>query len=122
MFLAFEQIRIRLEEAAGISSPKLKERELSMIGYRIPGSVTQLSEHLSYLKEKMNSSENEMSSSFIWFMINEGNQVINLFNKYNFNNNSPLIQNIENIELDFNNVKKSQMKKWLNYIQKSCSY
>ena len=122
MFLAFEQIRIRLEEAAGISSPKLKERELSMIGYLIPGSVTQLSEHLSYLKEKMNSSENEMSSSFIWFMINEGNQVINLFNKYNFNNNSPLIQNIENIELDFNNVNKSQMKKWLIYIQKSCSY
>ena len=122
MFLAFEQIKIRLEETNRLEDPKLKDRELSMIGYRIPGSVTQLSEHLSYLKEKMNSSENEMSSSFIWFMINEGNQVINLFNKYNFNNNSPLIQNIENIELDFNNVKKSQMKKWLNYIQKSCSY
>ncbi|WP_055445557.1 phospholipase D-like domain-containing protein [Lacinutrix himadriensis] len=65
MFLAFEQIRIRLEEA------KTDARELSMIGYRIPGSVSQLSEHLMRLKEQMISTNTEMSSSFIWFMINE---------------------------------------------------
>ena len=116
MFLAFEQIRFRLEEA------KSDARELSMIGYRIPGSVSQLSDHLRHLKEKINSVETEMSRSFIWFMINEGNQVINLFNKHNARGNSPQVENIENIELDFNNVKKSQMKQWLKYIEESCSY
>jgi hypothetical protein len=116
MFLAFEQISIRLEEA------KSDARELSMIGYRIPGSVSQLSEHLRYLKEKMNSAETEMSRSFIWFMINEGNQVINLFNKYNVKDNSPQVENIENIELDFDDVNKSQMNQWLKYIKESCSY
>jgi len=116
MFLAFEQIRIRLEEA------KSDARELSMIGYRIPGSVSQLSDHLRHLKEKMNSVETEMSRSFIWFMINEGNQVINMFNKHNARGNSPQVENIENIELDFNNVKKSQMNQWLKYIEESCSY
>ena len=116
MFLAFEQISIRLEEA------KSDARELSMIGYRIPGSVSQLSEHLRYLKEKMNSAETEMSRSFIWFMINEGNQVINLFNKYNAKDDSPQVENIENIELDFDNVNKSQMNQWLKYIKESCSY
>lgn len=116
MFLAFEQISIRLEEA------KSDARELSMIGYRIPGSVSQLSEHLRYLKEKMNSGETEMSRSFIWFMINEGNQVINLFNKYNAKDDSPQVENIANIELDFDNVNKSQMNQWLKYIKESCSY
>lgn len=116
MFLAFEQIRIRLEEA------KSDARELSMIGYRIPGSVAQLSEHLRHLKEKINSAETEMSRSFIWFMINEGNQVINLFNKYNSKDNSPQVENIKNIELDFDDVNKSQMNKWLKYIKESCSY
>ena len=118
MFLAFEQIRIRLKEAESNAS------DLSMIGYRIPGSISQLSEHLSILKEKINSAENdkEMSHSFIWFMINEGNQVINLFNKYNTNYKSHLIKNIENIELDFNNVNKNQMNHWLKYIEETCSY
>ena len=70
----------------------------------------------------MNSGETEMSRSFIWFMINEGNQVINLFNKYNAKDDHPQVENIANIELDFDNVNKSQMNQWLKYIKESCSY
>lgn len=116
MFLAFEQMRIRLNEA------KVDQREIAMIGYRIPGSVSQLAEHLIYLKEKMNEEETEMSRSFIWFMINEGNQVIKLFNQLNKNSDTPVIEVLQNIELDFDNVNKKQMKQWLQYIQESCTY
>ena len=116
MFLAFEQMRIRLNEA------KSDQREIAMIGYRIPGSVSQLAEHLIYLKEKMNEEETEMSRSFIWFMINEGNQVIKLFNKLNKNADTPVIEVLKNIELDFDNINKKQMKQWLQYIQESCTY
>lgn len=116
MFLAFEQIKFRLEEA------KSDARELSMIGYRIPGSVSQLSEHLMQIKEKMDIEQSEMSRSFIWFMINEGNQAIQLFNNFSASDNLPRVKTIENIELNFDNVKKSQMKKWLKYIKESCSY
>jgi hypothetical protein len=36
--------------------------------------------------------------------------------------NSPQVENIENIELDFDDVNKSQMNQWLKYIKESCSY
>jgi hypothetical protein len=116
MFLAFEQMKIRIEGA------KEDTRELSMIGYRIPGSVSQLAEHLLSIKEVIDSEKNEMSRSFIWFMINEANHIITTFNKYNLSLDLPKIEKVENITLDFKNVNKTQMKKWLGYIQNSCSY
>ncbi len=116
MFLAFEQFRARLEAAKG------DKRELKILGYRIPGSVVQLNEHLTLLKTEIDTKENDMSRSFIWFMINEGNQVITLFNNFYEDGKMSKIERIENIELDFNQVSKRKMTKWLKYIKESCSY
>ncbi|WP_161804654.1 hypothetical protein [Lacinutrix himadriensis] len=45
-----------------------------------------------------------------------------MFNSYNTFENPPPIETIDNIMLDFDNVNKYQMNKWLKYIQESCSY
>ena len=116
MFLAFEQMRIRLQDASN------DPRELSMIGYRIPGSVSQLADHLRFLKNKVDEEEEALSKTFVWFMINEGNQVIKLFNKLNHNKSTPTISPIENLSLDFDGINKASMRKWLQYIQQSCAY
>lgn len=115
MFLAFEQIKVRLKEASEDT------RELNMIGFRIPGSITQISEHLKNLKEKLAFEDAEMSSAFIWFMIHEGNQVIDLFNSLK-PKESPHVDRVENIDLHFSNVDKRKMKEWLKFIQEKCSY
>ena len=115
MFLAFEQIKVRLREAHSDAN------ELNRIGYRIPGSITQVSEHLNFLKENLSSNDSEMSSAFIWFMINEGNQIIDLFNSL-IKNESPIISRVVNVELNFNEVEKTKMDTWLNYIKERCSY
>jgi hypothetical protein len=115
MFLAFEQIKIKLREAHSDAN------ELNRIGYRIPGSITQVSEHLNFLKENLSSNDSEMSSAFIWFMINEGNQIIDLFNSL-IKNESPIISRVVNVELNFNEVEKTKMDTWLNYIKERCSY
>lgn len=115
MFLAFEQIKVRLREAHSDAN------ELNRIGYRIPGSITQVSEHLNFLKENLSSNDSEMSSAFIWFMINEGNQIIDLFNSL-IKNESPIISRVVNVELNFNEVEKTKMNTWLNYIKERCSY
>lgn len=115
MFLAFEQMKIRL------TAVSQDPRELNMVGYRIPGSITQLSEHLNVVKSKWESEGVEMSAAFIWFMINEGNQVIEQFNQTK-PKESPLIEKVKNIDLQFKDVDKAKMKKWLEYIQLQCKY
>jgi len=116
MFLAFEQMTERIKESAKDA------RELKMIGYNIPGSVSQLSEHLSKLKESIGKTELEMSESFIWFMINEGNLVIEHFNGTFKEKDMPQIPSIDNITLDFNTVDNGQMSQWLAYIKQECGY
>lgn len=115
MFLAFEQMKIRL------TAVSQDPRELNMVGYRIPGSITQLSEHLNVVKSKWESEGVEMSAAFIWFMINEGNQVIEQFNQTK-PKESPLIEKVKNIDLQFKEVDSVKMKKWLEYIQLQCKY
>ena len=115
MFLAFEQIKVRLKDA------RENTIELNMIGFRIPGSITQISEHLKNLKEKLAFEDEEMSSAFIWFMIHEGNLVIDLFNSYK-PKESPMVDRVENIDLHFSEVDKEKMKEWLKFIQEKCSY
>jgi hypothetical protein len=115
MFLAFEQMKVRLSEVSHDS------RELNMVGYRIPGSITQLSEHLNVVRSKWESEGVEMSAVFIWFMINEGNQVIDQFNALK-PEESPLIEKVKNIDLQFKDVDRVKMKKWLEYIQLQCKY
>jgi hypothetical protein len=115
MFLAFEQMKIRLSEVSKDA------QELNMLGYRIPGSITQISEHLHVVRNKWESDSVEMSEVFIWFIINEGNQVIEQFNLIK-PNDSPFIEKVKNIDLQFKDVDKSKMKKWLEYIQLQCKY
>ncbi len=115
MFLAFEQMKIRLTEVSKDA------RELNMLGYRIPGSITQISEHLHVVRSKWESDTVEMSEVFIWFMINEGNHVIDQFNLIK-PDESPFIEKVKNIDLQFKDVDKSKMKKWLEYIQLQCKY
>jgi hypothetical protein len=115
MFLAFEQMKIRLKVVSNDS------RELNMVGYRIPGSITQISEHLNVVRNNWESETLEMSAVFVWFMINEGNQVIEQFNLIK-PNESPFIEKVKNIDLQFKDVDMAKMRKWLEYIQLQCKY
>lgn len=116
MFLAFEQMKLRIEES------KDNWRELKMIGYNLPGSVSQLSNHLLRLRQKTETEELEMSSSFVWFMINEGNNIIRKFNSLRVRDDSPEIALIDNIQLEFKDVGQPQLEEWLNYIKNKCEY
>jgi hypothetical protein len=73
------------------------------------------------VKSKWESEGVEMSAVFIWFMINEGNQVIEQFNQTK-PKESPLIEKVKNIDLQFKDIDKVKMKKWLEYIQLQCKY
>lgn len=116
MFLAFEQMNIRLTDSIG------NKHELNLIGYRIPGSVAQVSEHLTKLKEHHATDNEGMSDSFIWFMINEGNLVIEKFNNYIEPIGAIKVATVENITLDIPNVPEEQLHTWLSFIKQECKY
>ena len=63
-----------------------------------------------------------MSSSFVWFMINEGNNIIRKFNTLRVKDDSPEIALIDNIQLEFKDVGQPQLEEWLNYIKNKCEY
>jgi len=113
-FLAFEQLRIRIIDA--------NLEELDQVGYCIPGSVSQLPDLFEPIKKELDSEESEITQAFCWFMINEGNQAIKLFNdKYKEKKGAkPEIQQIENIKLNFKGLSKSKVKKWTKFITREC--
>lgn len=115
MFLSLNLIRKRIEDA------KMDTKELSIIGYHMPGSVTQLREHLEAVKEMCVSGASEMSKVFLWFLINEGNAIIKLFNDYKKGNPGPKINKVINIDLKLKGYKR-QGCKWLDFIEKECKY
>ncbi len=114
MFLAMDQLKNRTEKA------KDNVKELKLIGYYIPGSITQLRNHLYNLHEMYNDGKATSSAAYIWFLINEGNLVIKRFDMLR-GNTGPKINLVENIELEFkNNSRKA--KRWLKTIATECKY
>lgn len=116
MFLAFEKMRGRLENAKG------DERELRIVGYHIPGSVTQLRDHLDRLKASRTDGASRVSDPFLWFMINEGNTVVNLFNDLKKGLKGPRIQNVPNIPLKMDGYSQRKINRWLSFIREECGY
>lgn len=113
MFLAFEHMKTRLEEA------KDNPNELRIIGYKIPGSVIQLRDHLIKLKEIHSTEEAQLTDPYLWFLIEEGNQIIRLYNQLTQNELS--IDTIKQILLR-SGVNAKQLEEWLYFIKEECNY
>jgi hypothetical protein len=113
MFLAFEHMKTRLEEV------KENQKELKIIGYKIPGSVIQLRDHLIKLKEIHATEESEITDPYLWFLIEEANQIILLYNELIQNELS--IDTIDQISIR-SSVDTKQLVEWLSFIKKECNY
>ncbi len=113
MFLAFEQIKERLEEA------KNNPKELRILGFKMPGSVMQLREHLNRLKIIHGTEESEITSPYMWFLIEEGNQIIKQYNE--FSKNELTIEHVKQININAT-VDVKQLTQWLKFIKKECDY
>ena len=115
MFLSMGMLKKRVEEAS------LNQKEMKLLGYHIPGSITQLSDHLNLLNEQYEKGEASNSKAYIWFLINEGNEVIRLFNDLK-GRIGQSIKRVSNINLQFEKKLKSKGSKWLEKIHKECNY
>jgi phosphatidylserine/phosphatidylglycerophosphate/cardiolipin synthase-like enzyme len=113
MFLAFEHMKSRLQEA------KDNPKECRIIGYKMPGSIIQLKEHLVKLKEKHATEESEISDPYLWFLIEEANQIIGLYNKQI--HSELIIESIEQITIR-SEVNEKKLTEWLTFIKKECDY
>jgi len=113
MFLAFEYMKTRLEEA------KDNPKELRIIGFKMPGSVIQLRDHLIKLKEIHSTEETQLTDPYLWFLIEEGNQIIRLYNE--LCQNELTIESIDQISIQ-STVDTKQLAKWLSFIKKECNY
>lgn len=116
MFIAFEQMNNRL------ILNENKKQNLIQIGYKIPGNLTELRNHLINL---INDNDNSFSKPFIWYMINEFNQVVLKFNSI-INQKDweigrlPKFECIKNINLD--EIKEVEKTNLLNFFKESCGY
>jgi hypothetical protein len=113
MFLAFEHMKTRLEEV------KENQKELKIIGYKMPGSVIQLRDHLIKLKELHATEESQLTDPFLWFLIEEGNQIILLYNS--LSNNELSIEPVDQISIK-SVLDAKQLTQWLSFIKKECNY
>jgi hypothetical protein len=85
----------------------------------MPGSVIQLRDHLIKLKELHGTEESQLTDPFLWFLIEEGNQIILLYNS--LNNNELSIKPVDQISIK-SVVDAKQLTQWLSFIKKECNY
>jgi hypothetical protein len=113
MFLAFEHIKERIHAAQD------NPQELRILGFKIPGSVIQLRDHLLQLKNNRTVDDKAITAPYLWFLIEEANQVIALFNR--FIEKELFIESIAQITLP-STVNPGQLKQWLSFIKEECAY
>lgn len=113
MFLAFEQMKMRLEDA------KDNPKELRIIGFKIPGSVIQLRDHLVMLKEFHSNKQSQLTDPYLWFLIEEGNQIVSLYNE--LIKDELTIESIDQISIT-SSVDTEQLAKWMSVIKKECNF
>jgi hypothetical protein len=99
-FFAFECISKRIKETISLPD-KEKNKQLKLIGRVLPGSLTELKEHLSnlsklYLEDPKNFAK---SPIYLWFLIEKANQLITNFNSLIEIENEH-IENIHNLPWD----------------------
>ena len=117
MFLSLKQISIKLDEKRG------SKKELSILGYSIPGSINELYEHVNELQKAYFEKKTEISWAYLWFLVNEANTVIKQFNMLveDFDIKTISLLEVKKIEKE-ENMSSTESKKWLKYIKKECLY
>jgi len=112
MFVAMENMKQKFISLKG------DQRALKYHAYQMPGCLSQLYEHAF----KLSKTENELTVSkpFLWFVINEVNVILKVFNDLN-DDEDLSFQSIENIPLhEWLQKDSMKAKKWLNQIRKDC--
>ena len=98
---------------------------MRIVGYKIPGSIRQLSTKLREKTQKSRDGTTETNKVFLWFMVNEANNNIKLYNKLvaQVGLKTFKVPKIINIALSFGKeFDKEGVEKWIEYIKTTCKY
>lgn len=122
--LGFASIRAKITEASSLGRLEDRKNELIRIGRLIPGSVAELRSKMIKRRDQYNSIDEAKKPSpvFLWFMIEETNHCIEVFNNQikKQKENAEKIKKIDNINISgfFNkmhsNYSKEQIDRYLN--------
>lgn len=119
MFLAMQKMKQRIAEADG------HKESLRILGFKIPGSIQQLSEKLRVECKKYRAGDSGINQVYLWFLVNEANINIKFYNKLvnRLGVKSFKVPIIKNITMSFNNLyKKEQVDQWLEYVIRTSKY
>jgi hypothetical protein len=118
-FYAFECISNRLNETLRIETPIERKKQLKKIGRVLPGSLTELSQHLSDLLTALKTDPINFKKSpiYLWFLIEKTNVLLQKYNVLMQDENESL-NLLENLSLDsFLSIEDPEIaRQWKSYI------
>jgi hypothetical protein len=118
-FYAFECISNRLNETLRIETPIERKKQLKKIGRVLPGSLTELSQHLSDLLTALKTDPINFKKSpiYLWFLIEKTNVLLQKYNELMQDENESLIL-LENLSLDaYLSIEDPEIaRQWKSYI------
>ena len=118
-FYAFECISNRISETQKITEPSERKKNLIKIGRVLPGSITELSQHLKELSRVLKDDPSNFKKSpiYLWFLIEKTNVLIQKYNTLIQDENESLNQ-LENGSLKrYLNINDSKLQnQWEGYI------
>jgi len=118
-FYAFECISNRISETQKITEPSERKKNLIKIGRVLPGSITELSQHLTELSRVLKGDPSNFKKSpiYLWFLIEKTNVLIQKYNTLIQDENESLNQ-LENGSLkSYLNINDSKLQnQWEGYI------